>query len=303
LEEKLVELNALRPIPSIVMKKLRDQFQLEMTYNTNAIEGNTLSLKETFWVIREGVTVKGKPLKDHLEAKDQNDALDHLHDMVEFGQQTTFSEVTIRQLHSLVVKTSDSDISGKYRDGSVMIMGSDHAPPEASEIPMLMNSLMSWLNGKGQSCHPVEQAAWAHHQLTKIHPFWDGNGRVARLVMNLILMRAGYPMAVILKVDRKRYYRFLSEADGGDLSSFFNFVAQSVLRSLNIYLKSIRQTPKDQRGVSLIELAKSCEYSAAYLRKLATQGKLEAWKEGRNWLSTQQAIHHYQSSLKSGKRS
>lgn len=297
LEQKLAQLNAERPIPMAVMKKLRAQFQLEMTYNTNAIEGNTLSLKETFWVIQEGITVKGKSLKDHLEARDQNHAIDHLYEMVEVDQQITFSEVTLRQLHSLVLKTSDAEISGRYRDGAVMIMGSDHTPPDASEVPILINSMISWLNKEGQQCHPVEQAAWIHHQLAKIHPFWDGNGRIARLVMNLILMRAGYPMAIILKVDRKRYYRVLSEADGGDLSSFCDFVAQAVLRSLNIYLKTLKERPKHEKGMSLIELAKGCEYSAVYLRKLATQGKIEAWKEGRNWISTKQAIQNYKASF------
>ena len=133
-----------------------------------------------------------------------------------------------------------------------------------------------------------------HHKLAHIHPFWDGNGRTARLVMNILILEAGYPLAVILKNDRKRYYRVLSLADKGKYGPLCEFIAQAVLRSLNMYLKALTPTHKKQEGfLSLKELAKGSKYSANYLRKLATQGKLEAFKKGRNWVTTKEAIERY----------
>ena len=142
-------------------------------------------------------------------------------------------------------------------------------------------------------------SALIHHKLVHIHPFEDGNGRVSRLVMNLLILKAGYPLAIILKNDRKRYYRVLSESDSKDYTTLCEFVAQSVVRSLNIYLKIL--TPKKnqkEKYVSLEELSKGSPYSATYLRKLATQGKLEAFKEGRNWLSSKKALKDYIDSTK-----
>ena len=299
LDEKLNELDAVRPIQKTILSKIQEQLQIEMTYNSNAIEGNTLTLKETFLVMQEGLTIKGKSLKDHLEVTDQTRALEFLYKIVSRRSKIKFSEVVIRQFHSLVVQSTESDISGKYREGIVQISGSSHRPPEANEVADLMNKLVLWLKKEGKKLHVVERAAIIHHKLVSIHPFWDGNGRTARLIMNLILMQAGFPIAVILKVDRKRYYRVLSQADKGDLKPICEFVAQAVNRSLNLYLKSIKVRPKVKQGKSLKELSKKSDYSSNYLRKLATQGKLEAWKEGRNWLSTEEALEKYAESIKS----
>ena len=142
-------------------------------------------------------------------------------------------------------------------------------------------------------------SALIHHKLVHVHPFEDGNGRVSRLVMNLLILKAGYPLAIILKNDRKRYYRVLSEADSKDYTTLCEFVAQSVIRSLNIYLKIL--TPKKnqkEKYLSLEELSKGSPYSATYLRKLATQGKLEAFKEDRNWLSSKKSLKDYIDSTK-----
>lgn len=137
-----------------------------------------------------------------------------------------------------------------------------------------------------------------HHKLVYIHPFWDGNGRISRIMMNIFIMQAGFPIGIILKNDRKRYYRVLSEADKGNYSPFCEFVAQSVIRSLNIYLKSLKPKQKNNdKYISLEKLASEGSYSANYLRKLATQGKLEAFKEGRNWLSSKKALKEYMDSI------
>ena len=138
-----------------------------------------------------------------------------------------------------------------------------------------------------------------HHKLVAIHPFWDGNGRTARIIMNILMMHAGYPMAIILKNDRQRYYRVLSEADKGDYKNLCEFLAQSVARSLNVYLGILKPSKKkEDKLLSLAELSRDCNYSPAYLKKLALSNKLEAIKKGRNWYSSEKAIKDYVESIK-----
>lgn len=299
IDEKLAQLNKLRPLPSSSVAKLREQFALEMAYNSNAIEGNTLTQKETFLVISEGITIKGKPLKDHLEVKDHYEALGFLYALIEKDKRATFSEATVRNLQRLVVKETDSKTAGLYRAGSVIITGSKHTPPEAEEVPILMRELIEWLRKSGLTTHPVELAALLHHKLVYIHPFFDGNGRTARLVMNLILMQAGFPLAVILKNDRKKYYDTLAKADKGDYAPFVRFVAQAVERSLNIYLKTLIPTKSiGKKFLPLSVIAPHTPYSEKYLNFLACQGKIEAHKEGRNWVTTSDAIKEYQKGRK-----
>ncbi len=294
LKRKLAELNALRPLPLVAVKKLREHFQIEMTYNSNAIEGNSLTLKETFLVINEGMTVKGKPLKDHLEAKDHVAALQYLYDVVDKDKQHTASEQFIRTLHQLVVQETDKEWAGRYRNGNVFIGGASHSPPEAFEISALMNEAIQWLKGHHKKMHAVELAALFHHKLVYIHPFFDGNGRTARLAMNLLLMRAGYPLVIILKNDRKKYYRVLSEADKNNYEPLVRFMAQTTLRSLDIYLKTLTPTSKKKEiFLSLSAIGKKTRYSAKYLNLLARQGQLEAHKVGRDWVTTKEAVERY----------
>ena len=144
IDEKLVRLQTLRPLPSSAVKKLQERFEIEMTYNSNAIEGNSLTLKETFLVINEGLTIKGKPLKDHLEAKDHHEALEMIYELIAPHLQPTMSEHLIRMLHQLVVKKTDEEFAGKYRTSNVYIGGADHMPPDALRVPQDMGRLMSW---------------------------------------------------------------------------------------------------------------------------------------------------------------
>ena len=294
LEQKLKTLNELRPLPAAQVRKLREQFQIEMTYNSNGIEGNSLTMKETFLVINEGITIKGKPLKDHLEAKDHYAALQYLYELVEKDKKHTVSELLIRHLHQLVVMDTDKDWAGKYRDGNVIIGGAKHTPPEAIEIPGKMHDLIVWLKQNKNKLHLIELAAILHHKLVLIHPFFDGNGRTARLAMNLFLMQHGYPLVVILKNDRKKYYRVLAEADKGNFVPLVRFTAQAIERSLNIYLKVLSsKNKKVAPEVSLSQLAQKTRFSAKYLNLLARQGKLDAYKKGRDWITTKKALQDY----------
>jgi Fic family protein len=293
IEGKLKRLNNFRPLPVSVVKKLKSQFEIEMTYNSNAIEGNSLTLKETYLVINEGLTIKGKPLKDHLEARNHHEALEYLYDLVDSGRKNTFSENLIRSLNQIVQQNIDKEWAGKYRNSGVVIGGAAHRPPEAIDVPKLMAGLVHWY-GKNKKMNKVELASILHHKLTYIHPFFDGNGRTSRLVMNIILMQAGFPLVVVLKNDRKRYYSTLSEADKGIYKPFVNFIARAVERTLDIYLKVI--TPKNvakEKYITLAELAKHSKFSEKYLNLLARNGKLEAHKEGRNWLTTKEALKRY----------
>lgn len=294
IEKKKEALNSLRPLPSVAVKKLREQFELEMTYNSNAIEGNSLTLKETFLVISEGVTIKGKPLKDHLEAKNHTEALLFVFDLIDKDKRHTFSEHLIRTLHQLVVLDTEKEWAGKYRTSNVLITGTDHKPPEAIQVPQLMGALIEWLRKEKSKLHPVELSALFHHRMVHIHPFFDGNGRTARLAMNVFLLQNGYPLVIILKNDRKKYYRVLALADKGEYAPLVTFIAQAVERSLDIYLKVLTPVHKTREQFhSLLDLSKGSPYSAKYLNLLARTGKLEAHKEGRNWLSTREALERY----------
>ncbi len=297
IDDKLALLNSFRPLPVSAVAKLKEQFEIEMTYNSNAIEGNSLTLKETYLVINEGLTIKGKPLKDHLEAKNHQEALEYLYDLIEKDKKNTFSENLIRSLNQIVQQNIDKEWAGKYRNSGVIISGADHRPPEALEIPKLMRNLIDWVGDNKKKMHPVELASILHHKLVYIHPFFDGNGRTSRLAMNIILMQVGFPLVIVLKNDRKKYYKTLSSADKGEYADFVNFIARAVERTLDIYLKILMPSKKSQeKFIFLADLAKDSKFTEKYLNLLARSGKLEAHKEGRNWLTSKDALKRYMDS-------
>jgi len=303
IDQKLAVIQHMRPLPVSAVEKLRQQFALEMTYNSNAIEGNRLSLKETFLVISEGITIKGRSLKDHLEAKDHYDAMNFLFDFVEKDQKHELSEIFIRNIHQIIMKGTDPDWAGRYRNGNVVITGSTHKPCSPFEIAPNVGALISWAKENKQTLHPVELAALVHHKVVYIHPFFDGNGRTCRLIMNLLLMQEGYPLVIILKNDRRKYYRVLEQADKGNHLPLVQFIAQSVERSLNMYIKALApMTQPTEDFILLAELSKLSTYSTKYLNLLARTGKIEAYKEKRNWLSSKEALERYISSRQRKRR-
>ena len=294
IEEKLSKLNDLRPLPQSALKKIQDHFRIEMTYNSNAIEGNSLTLKETFLVINEGITVKGKPLKDHLEARDHYLTLNYLYDLVENDKHNTISEHLIRSIHQLIMQETDKEWAGAYRNANVIISGTDYIPPDALEVKHKMKGLIDWIKYNKSNLNIIELAALFHHKLVYIHPFFDGNGRTSRIIMNLFLMQYGFPLVIILKNDRKKYYNVLSQADNDNYGPLVQFIAQSVERSLDLYLKTLTPVSKKrEKYLTLAQLTSKVPYSAKYLNLLVRQGKLEAHKEGRNWLSSEDAIKRY----------
>jgi Fic family protein len=234
LAHKKATLDARRPLSASAAARLKDYFDVEWTYHSNAIEGSTLTLRETEVVLHEGLTVGGKTLREHLEAINHKHAIDFVEALARETEPLT--ENNLRQIHALVLKGIDDEEAGRYRRGQVRITGSEFVPPEAMAVPGLMHDFVEWLNGEAQSLSPVERAALAHFRLVDIHPFTDGNGRTARLLMNLLLLRDGYPPAVVRREERLAYYEALDKAHAGETGPFVLMMAEAVERSLDIYL-------------------------------------------------------------------
>ncbi len=300
LDQKKNELDALRPLPAAATRRLQEQMTLEWIYNSNAIEGNTLTLQETRLILETGLTIGGKSLREHFEVTNHQKAIEYVESLV--TESVPVTPFHVRQIHQLVLAQIDSDNAGQYRELPVRIAGAAHTPPESWEVTRLMMEWGEWLNASEFSEHPVARAALAHHRLVAIHPFIDGNGRTARLVMNLLLMKDGYPPTIIMKVNRRQYYRVLAQADSGREDQLVNFVGRAVERSLTLYLDACtpRSQPRaaDEEWISLREASEGSPYSQEYLSLLARTGRLEALRRGRNWVTTRQAVETYYESTK-----
>ncbi len=237
LEQKKTLLDSHRPLPPELINNLQEWFDIELTYTSNAIEGNTLTRQETALVVEKGLTVKGKPLKDHLEATNHTNALHLIKSLVNL-KPSDLTESQLLEIHASVLKGIDDPHAGKYRKVSVRIAGSTVVFPSALKVPDLMHVFMQWV--QSIDLDPLTHAAMAHYKLVSIHPFIDGNGRTARLLMNLILMMSGYPPAIIKPEDRLDYINALESAQlGGTLDPFIDLILQAVDNSLDIYLDAL----------------------------------------------------------------
>ncbi len=244
LEEKKKRLDSYRPLPPELVRNLDEWFKVELTYTSNAIEGNTLSRAETALVVEKGLTVAGKTLREHLEAVNHAAALEWLAKLVSQGREA-ISERTILDLHALILQHIDDANAGRYRSVAVRIAGSMAVLPNAQKVPRLMSELVEWLQQAAGS--PVLTAAEAHFRLVSIHPFVDGNGRTARLLMNLLLLQSGYPPAIIRKEDRLRYITSIEAGQlGRPLADYYSLVCEAVDRSLDVYLSALDTTLEDQ---------------------------------------------------------
>lgn len=234
LKEKL---NALRSLQS---DKLARAFEIEYTYESNKIEGNTLTLQETALVIEKGLTVGGKTLNEHLEAVNHAYAIDYIKDLAKEKQSIT--ERDLLQIHSLILKGIDNSNAGQYRKVQVLISGAMHVPPQPYLVPKEMESLFIWYDENKDKLHPVVLAAEMHERLVTIHPFIDGNGRTARLLMNLILLQNGFPIA-ILKGDsesRLKYYNALETAQTqNNKQPFIELIIGNVRDTMERIIKTV----------------------------------------------------------------
>lgn len=235
IDERKAELDRRRPLTTGELKRLQDEFLVEFTYNSNAIEGNTLTLQETALAL-EGVTIDKKPLKDHLEAVGHRDAFLYVVSLVR--DKVPVSERIIREIHSLVLMDRPED-KGVYRRIPVKIMGAYHEPSLPYLVPVQMERLFSDLSKDKR--HIIETAALFHLNFEGIHPFIDGNGRTGRLILNLMLMQAGYPPIDVKFVDRRKYYAcFDSYYRDGDASLMVNMVGEYVKERLSQYLNLLQ---------------------------------------------------------------
>lgn len=235
------ELDALRPLPPAAVKNLDEVYRVEWTFNSNAIEGNTLTLLETKFVLEEGLTIGGKKLREHFEVVNHSAAINYVQDIVKRDVELT--EYVMKSIHYLVLKGIDDENAGQYREINVMISGSQHQPPHYAVLPEKMGQLIEWYNVHKDNLHPVSLAAEFHFLFVYIHPFADGNGRTARLLKNLILMKYGFPPAIVkaASADRLRYYEVLETASvKGDLEPFIEFIAGCVEESLTRYIGAVK---------------------------------------------------------------
>ena len=232
-------LSELRPLPAVAMKKIEDALAIEYTYESNRIEGNTLTLQETELVVNEGVTIAGKTMREHLEAINHAEAIGYIKDFAK--REIEISERTIKEIHALVLHGIDRENAGRYRNVPVMISGSRHTPPQPYLIEKQMEDFIIRLEQMTETnVHPVLTAAYLHDELVRIHPFIDGNGRTSRLLMNLHLLRNGYTL-VNLKgnmEDKISYYKALevSHTEHNPMP-FQRVVAMAEVESLRRYLE------------------------------------------------------------------
>ena len=296
LYEKLAVLKESRPLPAIALRKIKETLTIEWTYNSNSIEGNTLTLRETQMVLLEGITVKGKSLREHFEAKNHEKAIDYLYTLV--TENYTLRSIDILSLHALVLRMIEDDFSGRIRNGGVRITGANFVPPNANKVSDLLDELIDFVNTNPLNLNDIELAAVFHHKLVWIHPFFDGNGRTVRLAMNLLLMRKGFPPAIILKNDRKKYYEALNQANSGNYQKLILLMSQALERTLNIYISSLPDNDYDFQEISNIVREPNSPYGQEYISLLARQGKIDAHKEGRNWFTTKKAIEDYMENRK-----
>ncbi|MCL2003419.1 MAG: Fic family protein [Oscillospiraceae bacterium] len=228
-----------RPLSPESVRRLSEDFMIDYTYHSNAIEGSTLTLEETALVLKEGVTVGGKPLRHHLEAIGHRDAYYYMEDLVK--TKTPLSERTVKEIHSLVLMDRQSD-KGVYRSVPVRVGG--FVPCQPYEVPVQMERLMMEYGGELQKLHVIERAAVFHLRFETIHPFIDGNGRVGRLLLNLELMRAGYPPVNVKFSDRTNYYACFSHyrENNGDASKMTALIAGYAALALQHYIGIAEQS-------------------------------------------------------------
>ena len=228
------EIDKHRPLSQKALEQLKGYYRVGLTYSSNALEGNSLTETETKVVIEDGITIGGKPLNDHYEAMGHSEAFTLLYKL---AKKKTITEKDILDLHHLFYYRIDETRAGKYRKEKVIITGSSFVPPHPSKIVGMMKKFIAAIPKYRKKCHPVEFAALLHKELVTIHPFTDGNGRTARLLMNLALLQTGYTITIIPPVVRSEYINAIKKAQTGakDNHPFINFISSMVYESMKDY--------------------------------------------------------------------
>ncbi|WP_265234932.1 Fic family protein [Lyngbya sp. CCAP 1446/10] len=210
-----VWLDSFRPLSPTLVSELKKLYDVRFTYHSNAIEGNTLTQRETELVLKTGITVGGKTLREHLEVIGHRDAIDYIEALTR--SDTAIGEWEIKQIHNLIIRAIAPDEAGRYRQLDVKAAGTEYLYPPHYLLSDLMPEFIQWLNSDQiKSLHPLEFAAEAHLRFVSIHPFRDGNGRTGRLLMNLLLLRAGYPIVIVSNQVRAAYIEAIAQAQQND---------------------------------------------------------------------------------------
>jgi len=217
---------------------IKKQLMISHVYHSNAIEGNRLTLRETELILNNMV-INERPLKDELEARDLAIANDYLEDLISGYE--TINYKTILKLHQLVLRTSNEKYAGVFRNIEVKIKESDHIPPDHLHIEQNMKTMFQWMNRNSSYFHPIEMGAIIHHWITWVHPFTDGNGRVARLFLNFFLLQKGYPEVIIRIDDRDKYYEALIQADNGKMEKLILLISENVRKTVDLYESFINE--------------------------------------------------------------
>ncbi len=238
IDELKKRVDAVRPLKNGELKQLKEYFKVGLTYSSNALEGNSIDETETKIILEDGLTIGGKSLREHFEVIGHAEAFDHINKLAKGHD---ISEKDIKKIHGLFYRHIDEANAGKYRKTRVYITGSEHVPPPPKDLPYYMAEFIGGFTKLKKENHPVVFAAIAHRQFVGIHPFIDGNGRVARLLMNLILLQAGHLIAIIPPVLRGRYIRALEKAhtknDDGD---FIELICQCVRETQRDYIRMLK---------------------------------------------------------------
>ncbi|PIN79865.1 cell filamentation protein Fic [Candidatus Woesearchaeota archaeon CG10_big_fil_rev_8_21_14_0_10_34_8] len=290
--EKKKQLDKLRPFPKSALKRLQERMHVEMTYNSNAIEGNTLTLGETRMILEEGITISGKLMREHFEALNHKKALDYIESIVKENKK--ISEEMLCRINEFILNNIEDEEKGIYRLRKVYVQGACFIPAKPDLVPKLMRDFIFWTNNnKSKSLDIITFVAITHEKFTFIHPFIDGNGRCARLLTNLQFMQNGYPPITFLNTERKKYIRTLDLAHDEKIEQFVHFMARCMERSLTLWLDALKIPCKDEDLISLAEATKHCNYSQEYLSLLARKGTLKSIKLNRNWLTTKKWVNEY----------
>lgn len=236
IETKLTKLNELRPLSEEVLKDIKDKFEIDMSYHSNAIEGNRLTLRETWLVIKKGITISGKSLEEHLEARNHREAIELMERIASRAEKIT--EIDILNLHAIILDKIDPKNAGFYRHSNVFIQGSELKLPKWRDVPSLMKKVYEELNNQDKGIDAIYSSVKIHYDTVRIHPFIDGNGRLARLLMNLRLIRGGFPPVILRKEERRAYYSALEKADKGDFRPLTMLIGKNLERSLDLYIET-----------------------------------------------------------------
>ncbi len=286
LDAKKKYLDSYKPFQNELVRNLEDWFRIELTYTSNAIEGNTLTRQETAMVVEKGLTVQGKSLTEHQEAINLAEGFNYIQTLsVKKRKDLTVRDIL--DIHNITLNKIDELNKGKYRNVAVRLKGSETILPNALKVPELMEEFIKCLQGDSLD-HPVKIAIDAHFKLVSIHPFIDGNGRVARLLMNLLLLQAGFPPGIIRKEDRSLYINSLEKGQTkNDLSDYYSIMIEAVDRSLDIYLEAVQPEREDmqelnpqQRFYTTEEVAKLLQIDPETVRRYVRKKTLKAVKLG-----------------------